>query len=642
MAKRERFIVLDVGSTALHMGEFETTLAGVLELHAYDVIEYEEVMNEQNRILVLKDAIEKAIATGKYQAKSASICVSGQAAFMRFVKLPPVADSQDGVQQLVEFEAKQNVPFPMDEVVWDYQLIGNEEDEDQLDVMFAVIKNDIVDSIVEAVKEAGLKPTLVDFAPAALYNVARANYIGEDECAMILDIGGKCTTLIFVEGSRLFARSIPIAGAAITLQVAKEFNIPVEEAEALKRRFGFVALGGAYEEPESEVAATISKIVRNVMTRLHSEINRTINIYRASQGGSRPTRLLLSGGSSTMAFTEHFFSEKLRMEVMYFNAFQIMKFSDSINREELSQKAHLLPEVVGVALRNSSNCPVEISLSNKEIQRDGDIVKKVPFIVGSCLVWLMILLFCFLIQKSQVGLLEGRLEKEQKIYTSYSTTMEDIKRAQKDTTRFKKLYKDIKLVLDSRYYWPEFFNALQVAKPLDVWIVGIKAIEGKAKKEEKDNNRTGGFFNFGGGDGVATITKSSGDSVEVFEITGYTVGIPDIKRPTTDISQLEYTRPIFTRGQINDFNSSLFLRQKKDDKLNLNFVENENKIIPETSLPLIFENSLRFSEYFSGNEEETKLIQYDNNPSGLAKNLSAFVIQVRLNKTIPLKRDKVK
>ena len=64
MAKRERFIVLDVGSTALHMGEFETTLAGVLELHAYDVIEYEEVMNEQNRILVLKDAIEKAIASG--------------------------------------------------------------------------------------------------------------------------------------------------------------------------------------------------------------------------------------------------------------------------------------------------------------------------------------------------------------------------------------------------------------------------------------------------------------------------------------------------------------------------------------------------------------------------------------------------
>ena len=183
---------------------------------------------------------------------------------------------------------------------------------------------------------------------------------------------------------------------------------------------------------------------------------------------------------------------------------------------------------------------------------------------------------------------------------------------------------------------------MQGANPLDVWIVGIKAIEGKAKKEEKDNNRTGGFFNFGGGDGVATITKSSGDSVEVFEITGYTVGIPDIKRPTTDISQLEYTRPIFTRGQINDFNSSLFLRQKKDDKLNLNFVENENKIIPETSLPLIFENSLRFSEYFSGDEEETKLIQYDNNPSGLAKNLSAFVIQVRLNKTIPLKRDKVK
>src|SRR5690606_25181749 len=156
--------------------------------------------------------------------------------------------------------ARQNVPFPMEEVIWDYQLIGS--DEEELEVMFAVIKNDIVDGVIRAVTDLDLQPELVDFAPAALYNAARANYVGEEECAMLLDIGGRCTNLLFLDGERFFARAIPIAGFTITQQIAKEFGISTDEAEILKRRHGFVALGGAYEEPESEVAATISKIIR--------------------------------------------------------------------------------------------------------------------------------------------------------------------------------------------------------------------------------------------------------------------------------------------------------------------------------------------------------------------------------------------
>lgn len=80
----------------------------------------------------------------------------------------------------------------------------------------------------------------------------------------------------------MFIRPIPIGGDTITQQVAKEFGIGFSEAEDLKHRHGFVALGGTYEEPESEVAATISKIARNVMTRLHGEVSRSINVWRSA------------------------------------------------------------------------------------------------------------------------------------------------------------------------------------------------------------------------------------------------------------------------------------------------------------------------------------------------------------------------
>ena len=84
---------------------------------------------------------------------------------------------------------------------------------------------------------------------------------------MMLNIGGKFSSLIFLDGSNIFIRSIPIAGDAITQQISKEFNISFNEAEELKIRHGFVGLGGAYEEPDSVVASTVSKIIRNVPYR---------------------------------------------------------------------------------------------------------------------------------------------------------------------------------------------------------------------------------------------------------------------------------------------------------------------------------------------------------------------------------------
>jgi Tfp pilus assembly PilM family ATPase len=142
---------------------------------------------------------------------------------------------------------------------------------------------------------------------------------------MILNLGDRSTNLLFADRQQFFARTIPIAGHSISQQISKEFGMDFEKAEELKRRHGFVALGGAYAEPESEVAASVSKIVRNVMTRLHGEINRSVGVYRAQQKGTKPQKLLLTGGSSTMGFTDRFFQDKLGIEVEYFNPFQCVR-----------------------------------------------------------------------------------------------------------------------------------------------------------------------------------------------------------------------------------------------------------------------------------------------------------------------------
>ena len=161
-------------------------------------------------------------------------------------------------------------------------------------------------------------------------------------------------------------RGASIIGAnSITQDFAHEAKTQFPEAESAKLEKGSVSLGGAYEEPEDAQAAAIAKIARQVMTRLHIQVNQTIQFYRGQQGGSAPERLFLSGGASIMPYTAQFFAEKLNLPVDYFNPFRNIEIGPALDLEELSKHAHSFGEVVGLGLRDLAHCPVELNLMPK-------------------------------------------------------------------------------------------------------------------------------------------------------------------------------------------------------------------------------------------------------------------------------------
>ena len=239
----EQFLAIDVGAWSIKLGEFENAADG-LTMNQFGYGEYSQGVNDNNRGELIEETLKRILDEKNYTAKKVYLSLSSQLAFTRFVKLPPIDENEERVKQIVEFEAKQHVPFEMNEVIWDYQLIGTGE---ELDVMFVVIKNEIVSQITSAIERCGLRVELVDVASSSCYNSARANRIGDDNCSMVLSIGSRCSNLIFADGNHFFSRNIPIAGHAISQQISKEFGIGIEEAEELKHRHGFVALGGAYE-----------------------------------------------------------------------------------------------------------------------------------------------------------------------------------------------------------------------------------------------------------------------------------------------------------------------------------------------------------------------------------------------------------
>ena len=381
MLNAKSFLAVDFGAANLKLAEFELSEAGGLRLIQYGLTALgNEGMQESTREKAVLRGLQELLASKSFAGRNLNICAPGFHVFSKFVKLPPVDTSK--VTQIIQYEAQQNVPFPLEEVVWDYQILGATPT-GELEVFLVAIKTDIVEGLFRVAETAGLRLQLADVSPAALCNAFRFNYGDLEGCTMLLDIGAKTSNLLFFEKGNVYSRGINIGAHSITQDFAKEAKLSLAEAERIKIEEGFVSLGGAYEEPESPQQAAISKIARQVMTRLHIQVNQTIQFYRGQQGGSAPQRLFLSGGGSIMPYTAQFFSEKINVPVDYFNPFRNIQIDPSVNLEELAKVAHSFGEVVGLGLRNLAHCPIELNLMPKTSLRRQQFAQKKPYIVAT-------------------------------------------------------------------------------------------------------------------------------------------------------------------------------------------------------------------------------------------------------------------
>lgn len=389
MAAPSRLLSLNLGTQTVTLADFSSTESGGLILNAYDSRDLLlEGATEADRSTHVTSAIAELIHELKVRHGKANLCIPSQSVFTRFVKLPTV--DEDKIEQIIGFEAQQNVPFPITEVVWDYQLVGGSEP-GRLGVVLVAIKSDLLGEIDASVERAGLATELVDVAPMALYNAFRYNYESVPGCSLIADIGARTTNLIFVEPLHIFSRSIPIGGQTITNAIAKEFHESILASENRKKNDGFVGLGGSYAEPDDPDVARVSKIIRNTMTRLHMEIVRSISFYRSQQSGSQPVRMYLAGGSVSLPYMKEFFNEKMQLPVEYLNPLKNVAVGSSVDVEKVSREAHWLGEVIGAALRTNGECPIELNLLPPELIRRQEMSRRQPYLVTAGILILMLL-----------------------------------------------------------------------------------------------------------------------------------------------------------------------------------------------------------------------------------------------------------
>ena len=476
MAQPNLILCIDIGGDSIKAAEFSYVPGQSLDLERFAYTEYETSSENGGQEDASEDVVLKTltdvIKTNGFTARDVYISLSGKNAFIRFVKIPAMTKDEEKIQEIISYEAKQAIPFSSDEVVWDSQLLQPTADSDgsEIDAMIVIVKKQEVSRISELVEKLGKRIALIEVAGTSCYNSARANNVGASECQMILDIGGRCSTLIFIDGSRFFIRTIPIAGDAITQQIAKEFNISYADAEEMKRKHGYVSLGGAYEEAESEVASAVSKIVRNVMTRLHGEINRSINVYRATQKGRKPEKLFLAGGSSILPYTPRFFSEKLRIPVEYLNPFQVVGIGPAVDQQVLSEVAHLYAETIGLALRRIGTSPVEISLIPDYVRKQNEFRSKRPFFLASAIVVLLYFGISLWTMSQQADNIAEKAEG----FNNYVMKLEAIQKRVKDANGKLSVangtFGDAVELMKKRNTLISFYSVIKSCIPDNVWL----------------------------------------------------------------------------------------------------------------------------------------------------------------------------
>lgn len=482
MAISPRLISLNFGSQTVGLAEFRVQSHGGLVLLDYRLREAPlDPATGQRReahtaLHETATALREMMSELHIKHGAVNCALPAQSVFARFVKLPSL--EHEKLEKVIAFEAQQNVPFPIDDVVWDYQVVGGGLDE-QVQVILVAIKHDLLDGINGAVEETGLLTSTIDLAPMALYNAFRYSYPNVNDCSLLVDIGARTTNVLFIETRRIFSRSLPIGGSSITGAIAKEFGESFEAAETRKKRDGFVSLGGAYADPSDHDIARVSKLARSTMTRLHAELMRSISHYRAQQGGSRPDRIFLCGGTAGMPYMREFFHEKFQLPIEFFNPLRNVAVSESASAAGIANSAHLLGELVGLALRSVTACPMELSLLPASVVRRQELERRRPFFIAAaaCLVLAMLGWSFYYTRAAQVTRATAELIQQKN--ASMRGAEAQLDKLKKQITSLDSVATPLISAVNDRDFWPQILDDLNSRLPeADIWITELGATSG--------------------------------------------------------------------------------------------------------------------------------------------------------------------
>ncbi len=370
---------IDIGQCALKALKLRPAEDGKVEAVAFDVIEHPKILSQPDadRDELIRSALEKFASRNEWQGDRFVVGVPGQQTFARFCKMPPIDLKKDAkkIPELVRYEASQQIPFDMDDVVWDYQVFTTEGSPD-IEVGIFAIRKDLIRKHLGFFGKVGIAPSGVQAIPAALYNFCRFDRAadGEGGATVMVDVGSQNTDLIIVEPNSAWTRNIPLGGNSFTEALVRTFKLSFAKAESLKR-----------SAATSKYARQIFQAMRPVFADLVAEIQRSIGFYSSTHRDVELKRVLALGNAFRLPGLQKYLENNLTVGggVAKLEKFNQVVASATINAPQFTENVLSFGAAYGLALQGLGLARIHASLLPPEMARIAVWRKKRPYFMAT-------------------------------------------------------------------------------------------------------------------------------------------------------------------------------------------------------------------------------------------------------------------
>jgi len=292
------------------------------------------------------DTIREAIDSGRFSGTDVAASVSGHSVIVKRVNLPQM--TREELEDQIQWEAEQYIPFDVNEVNLDFQILDSNEEEGQMDVLLVAAKKDLIDDYVQVITEAGLNPVAIDVAGFAIQNAFEANYEQDPESVTALvNIGAQVVNInVLRNGIPSFTRDIMTGGAQYTEEIQKALSVSFDEAEKIK-------IGGSEEGGQAQevIPQEVEQAMRSVSDTVIGEISRSLDFFAATSVDARIAKVLISGGGSKIAGFAAAFKERTGLDTEALNPLARMLPSKGFEAEYLESMGPVLAVGIGLATR---------------------------------------------------------------------------------------------------------------------------------------------------------------------------------------------------------------------------------------------------------------------------------------------------
>jgi len=381
-------VIINCGISHVSASVFTTDGAKLkLKQVALQTLHY-DYSNDQIWLDSLITGLELLCKTEKIKG-DARFIFPGSLLLNKTIRVPHVDEEKQ--KKIVAFELSQKMPFPLAELIWDYQVIDDDGVEQEI-LAFAV-KPEIAESFCEKVVEIGLNPLQITPAPILDYNALISSGIGLDQQeTLVVNIGAKSTNLLFINPTGFLIRSIAIGGNTLTQNISDNLGSLFEKAEEVKKSYfsGLVAFS-----PEDPSVQVLENCAQQFLSRASQEITRSIVTYKRLKKGKSPNRMFLAGRGALLNNLPEYISQSQSLDIDYFDPLKSLIIDDGVSQEMRALLPYMIGEPVGLATaifnigqNQALKRPLNLLPANKLINLS--FKKKVPLLIVAAL------LFCLL------------------------------------------------------------------------------------------------------------------------------------------------------------------------------------------------------------------------------------------------------